>query len=93
MANCLNCGKEVAQTPGRRPRQYCDDNCRQKKWQADHKKVTPPSDTEIKAAAAAKNRKAEEKEAQAEKKIDPPPGLTGIDLTIWKAEQKAKQKS
>lgn len=28
MAKCLNCGKEVAQTPGKRAKIYCNDKCR-----------------------------------------------------------------
>src|SRR5665213_4064201 len=33
MNECLNCGKEVRQTPGKRERKYCDDVCKQKHWQ------------------------------------------------------------
>lgn len=57
-------------------------------------KKSPPSDAEVKAEAAAKNRKREEKKAPATgNKNDPPPGTTGIDLAIWKAQQKENQKS
>lgn len=33
MNNCLNCGKEVNQTPGKKERKYCDDKCKQRHWQ------------------------------------------------------------
>ncbi|HEY5391437.1 MAG TPA: hypothetical protein VIJ57_04940 [Hanamia sp.] len=33
MNKCLNCGKEVKQTPGKKERKYCDDKCKQKHWQ------------------------------------------------------------
>jgi endogenous inhibitor of DNA gyrase (YacG/DUF329 family) len=33
MNNCLNCGKEVKQTPGKKERKYCDDKCKQRHWQ------------------------------------------------------------
>jgi len=32
MNNCLNCGKEITQTEGKRPRKTCSDGCRQKLW-------------------------------------------------------------
>lgn len=31
---CLFCEKPIKNTPGRRPKKYCDDNCRQKHFQA-----------------------------------------------------------
>lgn len=39
MNTCLNCGKEVAQTEGRRARLYCSASCRQKKWQYDQREI------------------------------------------------------
>jgi hypothetical protein len=36
--NCLNCGKEVKQTPGKRAKAYCDPNCRQRHWLKNNKK-------------------------------------------------------
>lgn len=38
--NCLNCGKKVEQTPGKRAKNYCDPNCRQKHWLKNNKKVS-----------------------------------------------------
>lgn len=32
---CLFCGKPVEQTEGRREKKFCNDSCRQKKWQKD----------------------------------------------------------
>lgn len=43
MANCLNCSKEVVSVPGRRPRLYCSDPCRQKDWQRKKKKEASKS--------------------------------------------------
>jgi hypothetical protein len=34
MKQCLFCKKPIKDTPGRRPKKYCDDNCRQKHFQA-----------------------------------------------------------
>ena len=36
---CLNCGDPVPQTPGKRERKFCSDECRQKKWQKDQQAV------------------------------------------------------
>lgn len=36
--NCLNCGKPVKQTEGKRAKNYCDPACRQKHWQKNNKK-------------------------------------------------------
>ncbi len=41
---CLNCEKELPQTPGKRAREFCDAKCRSKYWQT-HKK---PSISELK---------------------------------------------
>ena len=32
MKNCLNCGKEVVQTPGKKEKKYCDAKCKQQHW-------------------------------------------------------------
>lgn len=32
MKNCLNCGKEVIQTPGKKEKKYCDAKCKQQHW-------------------------------------------------------------
>ena len=32
MNNCLNCGKELTQTPGKKEKKYCDAKCKQKHW-------------------------------------------------------------
>lgn len=39
---CLNCGKKVKQTKGKRAKQYCNADCRQKHW-LKKKKATDPS--------------------------------------------------
>lgn len=31
--NCINCGKEISVTTGKKEKKYCDANCRQKYWQ------------------------------------------------------------
>src|SRR5574337_71101 len=31
--SCLNCGKDLIQTPGKRAKQFCDGNCRTRYWQ------------------------------------------------------------
>ena len=36
--NCLNCGKEVKQTEGKRQRKYCNDACKQIHWKKTNKK-------------------------------------------------------
>lgn len=38
---CLNCGKPVKQTPGKRTKTYCDANCRQKHWLKKSKEANP----------------------------------------------------
>ena len=32
MSNCLNCGKELTQTPGKKEKKYCDAKCKQQHW-------------------------------------------------------------
>lgn len=32
MKTCKNCGKEVLGVPGRRPKEYCNDTCRNQYW-------------------------------------------------------------
>lgn len=32
MNECLNCGLEVPQTPGKKQRKYCNDQCKQRHW-------------------------------------------------------------
>ena len=32
MDNCLNCGKELTQTPGKKEKKYCDAKCKQQHW-------------------------------------------------------------
>lgn len=39
MKPCLNCGTQVPQTPGRRQKKFCSDECRQKKWQKDQQEL------------------------------------------------------
>lgn len=38
---CLICGKQVKQTPGKRAKHYCDANCRQKHWLKKNKESKP----------------------------------------------------
>ncbi len=38
MSNCLNCGKEITQTKGKRAKKTCSDTCRQTYWQKKNKK-------------------------------------------------------
>lgn len=33
MNKCLNCGKEISQTPKKRERRFCDSTCRSNYWQ------------------------------------------------------------
>jgi hypothetical protein len=37
MDNCKHCGKELVHTPGRRKKEFCDDNCRVTYWQKQQK--------------------------------------------------------
>jgi endogenous inhibitor of DNA gyrase (YacG/DUF329 family) len=37
--DCLNCKKEVLQTPGKRERQFCNSTCRSNFWQKAKRKV------------------------------------------------------
>jgi len=48
---CLNCGKEVPQTPGKRPRLYCDNKgaCKQKHWVKMHPKKSKKKTIELPA--------------------------------------------
>ena len=41
MTKCLNCGAEISQTPGRRPRKFCDNKgkCRLAHWNKNKPKV------------------------------------------------------
>jgi CRISPR/Cas system-associated protein Cas7 (RAMP superfamily) len=57
--NCLNCGAEVKQTPGKRAKGYCNSSCRQKHWLKNNKKES--------VRKPGRPRKSEEPE----KKIDP----------------------
>jgi hypothetical protein len=41
--NCLNCGKKVKQTKGKRVKQYCNAECRQKHWQKKNREANPPA--------------------------------------------------
>lgn len=44
MNTCKNCGIKIENTPGRRPKEFCSDNCRAKNWQkknAKKKEVNP----------------------------------------------------
>lgn len=86
--NCLNCAIEITQVSDRRPRQYCSDSCRQKKWQRDKKANAACSDTINPIPVACGPLPSIET-----MEVKPPPGLKGIDLTIWKAEQKEKNKT
>lgn len=72
---CEFCGKPTPQVEGRRAKKFCSDSCRQKNWQANNKpgpssetKISPPSDAEIKAAAAEKSRRENEKKPPTEDK-------------------------
>lgn len=42
MKKCLNCGKEVIQTPGKKEKKYCDAKCKQQHW---HKLRAAKKDT------------------------------------------------
>jgi endogenous inhibitor of DNA gyrase (YacG/DUF329 family) len=37
--NCLECKKEVIQTPGKRERQFCNSTCRSNYWQKAKRKI------------------------------------------------------
>jgi hypothetical protein len=41
MSNCLNCGDPLKHIEGRRPKKYCDNNCRQAYWQKNNKSKEP----------------------------------------------------
>jgi hypothetical protein len=41
MDNCKYCGKELIHTPGRRKKEFCDDNCRVSYWQKQQKLNQP----------------------------------------------------
>lgn len=94
MDNCKHCGKELVHTPGRRKKEFCDDNCRVSFWQK--KKQTE-------AAAPFQERAVEQKKADpvtlppAPRQLirrEPPPvmpaGLTPLQQQAWKAEQRKK---
>lgn len=42
---CRNCNKPIENTPGRRPKIFCSDNCRAKHWQKlfPKKEITKPA--------------------------------------------------
>lgn len=40
---CLNCGKAVKQTTGKRAKTYCNEKCRQTHWQKKNKEAHPPA--------------------------------------------------
>ena len=61
----------------RKTARFCSDLCR---VTFNRKKVHGPGEPFVIVAAK-------------KSKEQPPPGLKGIDLAIWKAEQKAKQKA
>ena len=55
MKNCLNCGKEVIQTPGKKEKKYCDAKCKQQHWhklKADKKDMVKISREEYEALIA-----------------------------------------
>ena len=37
---CMECGKEIAQVPGRKEKKFCSDECRHKWWNARPEKIT-----------------------------------------------------
>ena len=90
MEKCPVCEKEFDPITGRRRRKFCSDNCRQKAWQANNKSVPPegkkefpPSDAEVKAKTAEKNKKSEAKVA--------PPSDEEIKLAAAEANRKEIQ--
>lgn len=137
MSNCLTCKNPIESTPGRRPKVYCSNNCKQKDWQRKNNvkkeneplpapKSEKPADTKrrerevVKGAengslvfpkVKKKGRKAPSVKSSIEFKpqtpesydaprtgdglfmgIEIPSDLVGIDLSIWKAEIKDKNK-
>lgn len=76
---CQHCGKEFE--PGKPFAKFCSAKCRVyynrglAKWKFPFSSGSPPTTT-----TPVENKPSPQ----------PPPGLTGIDLAIWKAEQKQK---
>ena len=55
MKNCLNCGKELTQTPGKKEKKYCDAKCKQQHWhklKADKKDIVKLSREDYEALIA-----------------------------------------
>lgn len=93
---CLKCGAEIKNTPGRRPKKYCSDNCRQKHWQAKNKSNLPiknkkPATPQKKVIAPAKE---SEKEAPASTPNNTiqPTFANDIEKMIWEDEQEQIKK-
>lgn len=76
LRNCLYCGEEFE--PAKPKQKFCCDKHRVY-YNRGKVHIHPLTEDEV-----------EQKKEPAAKEIQPPPGLTGIDLAIWKAEQKQK---
>jgi|SRR5215469_13136153 len=102
---CLECGKSVKQTPGKRKKEYCGPTCRTKFWKkqkdAGKEKRQPGRPKKAQIAnnlSEGEVSKTVKKTAKTSKPVDGvvgifmghkiPEGLTGIDLSIWKANIK-----
>ena len=87
MSKCLNCNKPLAQTPGKRPRKFCNSTCRSNYWQKQSRiKVSKPKEpiqNVVQAAVGSEN----------EFMGHPiPDGLSGVPLMVWKNDIKKKFK-
>ena len=52
---CLFCGKPVVQTPGRKEKKFCSDECRSRWWNSHHELMQMPSAREYTCACCGRH--------------------------------------
>lgn len=98
MGKCLECGKEVPQTPKKRAAKFCNSTCRSKHWFKQKRKNKPhkiPANVVSKPVQEPKAPLKEDRDKRppitiADLKAMCPPELSGLDRTIWISENRKK---
>lgn len=81
MSNCLECNKELEQTPGKRAKQYCGNTCRVKYYLKKKNKDKPPGKRGRPAGSLNKSNQT----------IPPPQDASGINEDEGKNKGKKKK--
>lgn len=88
--NCLQCGKELINTPGRRPKQFCNSTCRSNYWN----KAKKTNNLKFKVIVVPEPTKIPNWEQPKSSKIDikiMPKGLSLQDQIDWKIKNENKK--